>query len=266
MSRFQVLGDLPNTESTLSAATEIISRLVCTSAEKPSTSNREELVENGTDSNTASRSEAAPASHEQNGRVQHGAQNGPEQHPDWMPQAIVWIDLEMSGLDPLKDLILQIACLVTDGNLERSVQGPELAIHQSDEVLTGMNQWCVRHHGRSGLTKACRESTIDEAAAEEQVLTFIQQYSGKPATLAGHSVYVDLAFMKVHMPRLAAYFSHRLIDVSSMSELAKRWFPRQARAKSSTRRKGSHTAMADVKASLADMRYYQQYIFKPSTQ
>lgn len=170
----------------------------------------------------------------------------------------------MTGLDPDRDHILQVACLVTSGKLDLVAQGPEIAIHHPDAVLASMNDWCIKHHGDSGLTQLCRESQTTLLSAQSQVLAFVQCHAHLPTQLAGNSVYLDLAFMKRGMPQLAECFHHRVIDVSSVAELARRWRPKEHRHAPRTRTAQKHTAMADIKSSLAELRYYQRSIFKPS--
>lgn len=174
---------------------------------------------------------------------------------------LVWIDLEMSGLDPAKDVILQAAVAVTDGSLTRVRRGPEVVVHASDAVLEGMNAWCVEHHGASGLTRACRESELDVAGAEDVVLAFLDDAlrPGFRANIAGCSVHKDLAFIEVHMPRLAERLNHRIVDVTSLLELRRRWFP-ECTVKS--RGPTAHTAMDDVLQSIVLLKELRRMMFK----
>ncbi|OVA04593.1 Exonuclease [Macleaya cordata] len=177
---------------------------------------------------------------------------------------LVWIDLEMTGLDIEIDRILEIACVITDGNLTKSVEGPDLVIHQSKECLDKMGEWCQEHHAASGLTKKVLQSTINEREAEKQVIEFVKNHvalgTHKPL-LAGNSVYVDFQFLKKYMPDLASLFSHVIVDVSSVKALCIRWFPRDNRKAPSKENK--HRAMDDIKESIKELKYYKENIFKP---
>ncbi|KAM3245367.1 hypothetical protein ACQJBY_056603 [Aegilops geniculata] len=175
---------------------------------------------------------------------------------------LVWIDLEMTGLDISKDRILEIACIVTDGKLTKQIEGPNLVISQSKACLDNMNEWCKTHHASSGLTERVLQSEISEGDAEKQVLDFLMKHVGSDTpSIAGNSVYVDLLFLKKYMPRLAAIFSHVIVDVSSIMALCTRWYPKERKQ---TPRKGkSHRAMDDIKESIAELKYYKGNIFKP---
>ncbi|QHO26977.1 hypothetical protein HN51_023999 [Arachis hypogaea] len=179
---------------------------------------------------------------------------------------LVWIDLEMTGLNIEVDRILEIACIITDGNLTKSVEGPDLVIHQSKECLDRMGEWCQSHHAASGLTKKVLKSTISEREAEKQVIEFVKRHLGSytySPLLAGNSVYVDFQFLKKYMPELAALFSHVLVDVSSVKALCIRWYPRdQKRAPS---KENKHRAMDDIRESIEELRYYKASIFKPKS-
>ncbi|KAF5184345.1 Oligoribonuclease [Thalictrum thalictroides] len=175
--------------------------------------------------------------------------------------ALVWIDLEMTGLDIQVDRILEIACIITDGNLSKSVEGPDLVIHQSKECLDKMGEWCQSHHADSGLTKKVLQSTIDERNAEKQVLDFVKKHVGtRTPLLAGNSVYVDFMFLKKYMPDLASAFSHVLVDVSSIKALCIRWYPRDN--KKAPNKENKHRAMDDIKESIRELKYYKDNIFK----
>uniref|UniRef100_A0A7S0RKY5 Exonuclease domain-containing protein n=1 Tax=Pyramimonas obovata TaxID=1411642 RepID=A0A7S0RKY5_9CHLO len=174
---------------------------------------------------------------------------------------LVWIDLEMTGLDLEKDVILQIAVLITDGDLESVIEGPELVIHQSEEVLQNMNDWCIEHHGKSGLTEAVRQSKLTMRDAENQVLHFVQQHvKPKEGIVAGNSVHVDVSFLKKDMKELCDYFHYRILDVSTVKELAKRWYP--SSFSKAPKKMLAHTAMSDIRESLAELRYWRQAIFR----
>eukprot|EP00249_Psilotum_nudum_P012036 c23546_g1_i1 orf=421-1449(+) len=174
---------------------------------------------------------------------------------------LVWIDLEMTGLDIEKDRILEIACIVTDGKLVQMVEGPDLIINQSEEHLASMGEWCQIHHTASGLVEGVRKSKITEQEAEKQVLEFVHQHMGRvQPLLAGNSVYVDFMFLQKYMPNLAAVFSHVLVDVSSVKALCLRWFPKDAE-RAPVKRK-QHRALEDIKESIAELKYMQKAIFK----
>uniref|UniRef100_I1P095 Exonuclease domain-containing protein n=2 Tax=Oryza glaberrima TaxID=4538 RepID=I1P095_ORYGL len=175
---------------------------------------------------------------------------------------LVWIDLEMTGLDVAKDRILEIACIITDGKLTKQIEGPDLVINQKKDLLDNMDEWCKTHHAASGLTQRVLQSTISEHDAETQVLDFVKKHVGSsPPLIAGNSVYVDLLFLKNYMPQLAAIFSHVIVDVSSIMALCIRWYPKERKR---TPRKGKkHRAMNDIKESIAELKYYKDNIFKP---
>lgn len=168
---------------------------------------------------------------------------------DELVDPLVWIDCEMTGLEVETCALIEIAVLVTDGQLRTVVEGPDLVIAQSEEVLAGMNAWCVEHHGKSGLTERVRASTVSLAEAEEQCLAFVSRFCAHgTAQLAGNSVHVDLSFLKRYMPRLAAHLSYRVVDVSSISALGWRWYPSTMRRQ--PRKECAHTAKADILESL----------------
>ncbi|KAI3667853.1 hypothetical protein L6452_42923 [Arctium lappa] len=174
---------------------------------------------------------------------------------------LVWIDLEMTGLNIEVDRILEIACVITDGNLTKSVEGPHLVIHQTKECLDEMGEWCQDHHAASGLTEKVIQSTISEKEAEQQVIEFVKRHVGTyTPLLAGNSVYVDFMFLKKYMPDLAGLFSHVVVDVSSVKALCLRWFPRDN--KKAPRKENKHRAMDDIKESIAELKYYKENVFK----
>lgn len=188
-----------------------------------------------------------------------------------MKNPMVWMDLEMTGLDPDTDHIIEVAVLITDGDLSVPyIEGPNLVIHQPEEVLQNMNEWCITNHEKTGLTKRCQESTLSLREAEDTVLEFLQQHtqsmefrgpSEHRAHLAGNSVYVDRAFLQKHMPRVHAHLHWRLIDVSTVLELTRRWYPQEHRK--APKKKVKHTAQEDILESLAELRYYKEHVFKP---
>jgi oligoribonuclease len=178
-----------------------------------------------------------------------------------LKEPLVWIDLEMTGLDTNLHTIIEIAVILTDGELDRRIEGPAIAVHHSDEVLSGMNEWCVEHHGKSGLTQRCKDSTIDLKEAEQQVLAFIKQHipdEGK-GILAGNSIHVDRMFLCKYMPDLIAHLHYRIVDVSTVKELAKRWFPSASRR--APKKVLAHTALSDVRESIEELQYYRKAVF-----
>jgi len=173
---------------------------------------------------------------------------------------LVWIDLEMSGLDPDTCEILEIATIITDGDLNLLAEGPDIVVHQPDPVLDAMDAWCTRQHGVSGLTAQVKASTIPLAQAEARTLEFIRQHcpAGK-SPLCGNSIGHDRRFLIKHMPTLAEYLHYRSVDVTSVKELARRWYPElPAPQKGET-----HRALDDIRESIAELRYYRQHIFRP---
>ncbi|XP_065861511.1 oligoribonuclease isoform X1 [Euphorbia lathyris] len=174
---------------------------------------------------------------------------------------LVWIDLEMTGLNVEVDRILEIACIITDGNLTKSVEGPDLVVHQTKDCLEKMGEWCQSHHAASGLTEKVVGSTLSERQAENQVIEFVKRHVGTyTPLLAGNSVYMDFLFLKKYMPDLASLFSHQLVDVSSLTALCIRWYPRDH--KRSPRKENQHRALADIRESIEELRYYKENIFK----
>jgi len=175
---------------------------------------------------------------------------------------MVWLDMEMTGLDIDKDVILELACIVTDSNLNIKGQGVELVIHQPDSVLASMNPWCIEHHGRSGLTDKVRASTTSMEEAEEQVLRYIRPLTrvGR-CPLAGNTIHMDKRFVDKFMPRLRQHLHYRLVDVSTIKELARRWYPSALLA--APKKTGGHRALADILDSIAELKYYQERVFAP---
>jgi len=176
---------------------------------------------------------------------------------------IVWMDMEMSGLFPETDRILEVAVLVTDGELNVVAEGPNLIVHQPDEVLAAMDEWNTSHHGESGLTQRVRESTLDESAATAAVVQFLEEHTEKgKAPLAGNSVHQDRRFLARYMPEVEAWLHYRNIDVSTIKELALRWYPKQYAARPT--KKGAHRAMDDLLESIEELKYYRSALFVPS--
>ncbi len=180
-----------------------------------------------------------------------------------MPQDannLVWIDLEMTGLDTTSDVIIEIATIVTDSKLNILAEGPELVIHQPDELLNGMDEWNTKQHGKSGLTGRVRKSSITEQQAEHQTIEFLVQYVPENASpMCGNSICQDRRFMARCMPDLERYFQYRNLDVSTIKELAKRWMPNVA---SGFKKSGTHLAMDDVKDSIRELAYYREHMFR----
>lgn len=174
--------------------------------------------------------------------------------------SLIWIDLEMTGLDVNKDSILQIACIVTDGTLSKKVEGEEIVIKHSDDVLDSMNEWCQEHHGKSGLVRQVKESDVDMQTAETRVLEFIKMHAEENSPIAGNSVHVDVQFLKRHMPRIVEYAHYRIVDVSTIGELCRRWYPKDF--KRQKKKLLAHTAMSDIRESIEQLEYYRKAIFK----
>ncbi len=176
---------------------------------------------------------------------------------------LIWIDLEMSGLDPDRERILEIATIVTDAELEVIAEGPELVIHQPDALLDAMDDWNTEHHGASGLTERVRASTVTEAEAEAQTLAFLKEHCepGR-APLAGNSVHQDRLFLVRYMPALHGFLHYRNCDVSTVKELARRWAPAAFEAR--PRKVASHRALDDIRESIVELRYYREKFFVES--
>ena len=180
---------------------------------------------------------------------------------------MVWMDLEMSGLNPEHDVILEIATVVTDANLKILGKGPVIAIHQPENILNGMDDWNTRHHTQSGLVERVRHSRYDTAAAEKATLYFIRQYTVKHDRehsgnlLCGNSITQDRRFLYKYMPQISEWLSYRNIDVSSIKELAFRWFPNLPEFEKQER----HQALDDILESIAELEYYKKTIFHLAT-
>ena len=171
---------------------------------------------------------------------------------------LVWIDLEMTGLDPEKERIIEMATIITDSELNVVAEGPVIAIHQSDNLLNAMDEWCTRTHGESGLTRRVRDSDISESDAEQQTIEFLKKHvePGK-SPLCGNSIGQDRRFLVKYMPELEAFFHYRNLDVSTIKELARRWAPQGA---SGVAKESAHTALSDVRDSIAELRHYRRFM------
>ena len=173
---------------------------------------------------------------------------------------LIWIDLEMTGLDTQNDVIIEIATIVTDSELNELAEGPMLAIHQSDEIMGGMDEWNTNQHGKSGLTERVKNSTLTVADAERETLEFLRQYVPKGISpMCGNSICQDRRFMARLMPELEDFFLYRNLDVSTLKELAKRWAPDVAKG---VVKQSSHLALDDTRDSINELRHYREHLFK----
>jgi len=171
---------------------------------------------------------------------------------------LIWVDLEMTGLDPARDMVIEIASIVTDSELNTLAEGPVIAIHQPDSVLAAMDEWNTRHHTRSGLVERVRSSAIDEAAAEDQTLAFLRQWAEPGSSpMCGNSICQDRRFMARHMPRLERYFHYRNLDVSTLKILMQLWRPE---LEEGVVKEGSHQALEDIRESVAELCYYRKHL------
>ncbi len=176
------------------------------------------------------------------------------------PSHLVWIDLETTGISDRTCMILEIASIVTDKDLDIVEEGPVLVIHQPDSVLTTMDPWCVAQHGSSGLTESSRRSKISLSDAEQQTLAFVRKHClrGK-APMCGNSIGFDRRFIMHHMPKLNEYLDFRNVDVSSIKELVYRWYPGVVEK---VVKKSTHRSLDDIRESIEEMRYYRQHVFR----
>ncbi|HLU01687.1 MAG TPA: oligoribonuclease [Advenella sp.] len=173
---------------------------------------------------------------------------------------LVWLDMEMSGLDPEKERILEVAVVVTEPDLTLVAEGPVLVIHQSDEVLAGMDKWNTSTHGRSGLTEKVRSSILTEEQAEDILLDFLAPLVPKGASpLCGNTISQDRRFMYKYMPRFESYFHYRNLDVSTLKELSRRWKPEVYKGFD---KKSRHEALADIYESIDELKYYREHFIK----
>ena len=175
---------------------------------------------------------------------------------------LVWLDLEMTGLNPEFDRIIEIATVVTDEELNVVAEGPVLAIHQGETLLDSMDAWNKKFHGKSGLIERVRKSTVSEQQAQQQMLAFLEQHvKEKESPLCGNSVWQDRRFLARYMPKLEAFFHYRLLDVSTLKELAKRWQPEVYKG---FKKNNKHEALADILESIEELRYYRQKFIRQS--
>lgn len=175
------------------------------------------------------------------------------------PGVLVWIDMEMTGLDPDVDEILEIASLVTDNNLVVIAEGPVLAVHQEEDTLARMDAWNVEHHTESGLVERVRRSPVSVTEAQALTLAFVQRHAEKhSAPLCGNTVWQDRRFLKAYMPTLEDWLHYRIVDVSTVKELARRWKPELA---DRFKKRNTHRALDDIRESVAELRYYRDVFF-----
>ncbi len=176
------------------------------------------------------------------------------------PQNLIWIDLEMTGLEPEHDVIIEMATIVTDSDLNILATGPVIAVHQSDALLAGMDEWNTRTHGESGLTQRVRDSKTSAAEAEAQTIAFLEQWVPKgKSPICGNSIGQDRRFLCRYMPTLEAFFHYRNLDVSTLKILAERWAPQ---IKEGFQKKGTHQALDDIRESIAELQYYREHFIK----
>ena len=199
------------------------------------------------------------------------SEQNPSQAPKNLPsssapvsESLIWVDMEMSGLNPETERILEIAIIVTDAHLNTIATAPVWVVHQEDAVLDAMDAWNKGTHGRSGLIDKVKSSTLDEATVEAQCIAFLKQYI-KPgiAPMCGNTVGQDRRFMARYMPKLEAYFHYRNIDVSTLKELCKRWHPELLKGFT---KQQAHTALADIEESIEELKYYREKFIVPLPQ
>ena len=173
---------------------------------------------------------------------------------------LIWVDMEMTGLDPEGDAVIEIATIVTDSLLNTLAEGPVIAVHQSDSRLDGMDEWNTKHHNQSGLVARVRASNIDEAHAERETIAFLEQWVPANASpMCGNSICQDRRFMARHMPALEAFFHYRNLDVSTLKILMMRWRPELAPGISKS---AAHLALDDIRESISEMRYYREHFLR----
>ncbi len=173
---------------------------------------------------------------------------------------LIWIDLEMTGLEPLSDRIIEIATIVTDKDLNILAEGPVMAVYQTEQVLSAMDEWNQKTHGESGLVQRVRDSGHTEADVEQQTISFLRQWVDKrKSPICGNSICQDRRFLARHMPELEAYFHYRNLDVSTLKELARRWQPALIEG---LKKKNTHTALEDIRESIDELRYYREHFLR----
>ena len=176
------------------------------------------------------------------------------------PTRLIWIDMEMSGLDPDNDRVLEVAIIVTDEKLDTVVEAPVLVVHQSDEVLDRMDDWNTKTHTKSGLVDRVKASTLTEAQVAAQMVAFLTEYVPPCISpMCGNSVHQDRRFMARHLPALEAYFMYRNLDVSTLKELARRWKPELM---AGLVKHGKHEALADIQESIDELKYYREHFLR----
>lgn len=174
---------------------------------------------------------------------------------------IVWLDMEMTGLEPDRDRIIEVAVILTDAHLNIIAEGPEFVIQQPKHLLDGMDEWNTKHHGESGLTERVKRSTITEKHAEDEILRFLGMYcTERSAPLAGNSIHQDRRFIAKYMTRLDRFLHYRMIDVSTVKELAKRWYPDIVDR--GPRKRNTHRAMDDIRESIEELKYFRRHVFR----
>lgn len=171
---------------------------------------------------------------------------------------LIWIDLEMTGLDPEKERIIEMAIIVTDSQLNMLAEAPVIVVHQSDELLNSMDAWNTKQHNSSGLVTRVKESQVTEAQAEHMMLQFLKQYVpvGK-SPMCGNTIYQDRRFLYRYMPELEKYFHYRLLDVSTLKELAQRWAPK---VYAGVKKESKHLALEDIRESIEELQYYRTHL------
>jgi oligoribonuclease len=173
---------------------------------------------------------------------------------------LIWIDLEMTGLDPDTDVIIEVATIITDADLNVLAEGPVIAVHQPDEALEAMDEWNTRTHGNSGLIDRVKQSSLDTTLAEQKTLEFLRDYVPQGASpICGNSICQDRRFLYRLMPSLEAYFHYRNLDVSTLKILAQMWAPDVAKGLT---KKGTHQALDDIRESIEELRYYRTHLLK----
>jgi oligoribonuclease len=178
------------------------------------------------------------------------------------PTHLLWLDMEMTGLSPDTDRIIEIAIVVTDADLNTVAEGPVLVVHQPDEVMDAMDNWNKGTHGKSGLIDRVKASQLDEAEAEAQMLAFVKQHvPDRTSPMCGNSICQDRRFMARYMPQLEAFFHYRNLDVSTLKELAKRWRPELSEG---FKKSNKHEALADIYESIDELKYYREHFIRPA--